>query len=110
MHFFIIIYLLAYYHVGQNAVTIENEDNIGVIIGRIKRFQSDNETCISKLLVIIDNDPSSSISFVAAMDSDNSYMASLNGFDIFVNVVSTSREGLDVIINFLQEFNVDITL
>ena len=77
-----------------------------MIVGRVKRYESDDELCISKLLLIIENDPNSLISFVAVMDSDNSYKGSLNGFDIVVNIVSTCRVSFDLILNFLEHYDV----
>ena len=89
---------------------MENSDCSGVIIGRIKRQNSDDEACITTLLNFLSMESNCRVSCIAAMDSDKSYRASICGFDMYVNIISTSEIELHPILELLSGFDVNVEI
>ena len=64
---------------------VENSDNPGVIVGRVKRHSSDDEACMSALLDYLSSNLYT-VAYVALSDSDKSFRSSMNGFDVCVKL------------------------
>ena len=96
------------YLIGKSAIRVENADNPGVIIGRVRRYTSDDEACMSDILnaaIIIET---CMITCTAAEESDRSYKSSLNGFLIYVDIVCASDLELNFVISSTAKYDVTV--
>lgn len=93
---------------GESAIKVENENNPGVIIGRIKRKKSDDEECMSSILDNVMNIESCTIICTAAMESDRSYRSSTNGFVAFIDITCASEFELKSVLSITSKYNVTV--
>ena len=91
---------------GSNAIIVENCDSVGVIIGRVKREKSEDEACMSRLLDFIEDKDSCGVTYVASMHSNKSYKASIEGFTVFVTIISSSESVFNSILDLLSDYDV----
>jgi hypothetical protein len=86
-------------------VRVENSDEPGITIGRIRRHSSDDEACISALLEYIDPNLYT-VAYVALSDSDKSYKSSMLGFDVSVKLSCKFECNYDSLLEFLSGYNI----
>ena len=84
---------------------VENSDNPGVIVGRVKRHSSDDEACMSALLDYLSSNLYT-VAYVALSDSDKSYRSSMNGFDVCVKVSCNIHCDYHALLVFLSGYDV----
>lgn len=84
---------------------VENSDNPGVIIGRVKRHSSDDEACVSALLDYLTSNLYT-VAYVALSDSDKSYRSSMNGFDVCVKLCCNLQCDYNALLTFLSGYDV----
>ena len=90
---------------GPFAVRVENSNNSGVTVGRVKRQSSDDEACIAALLDHLSPDQYT-VAYVAMCDSDKTYRASINGFDVCVKISCNFQCNYDTLLVFLSAYDV----
>ena len=84
---------------------VENLNEPGITIGRVKRHSSDDEACISALLEYIDPNVYT-VAYVALSDSDKSYKSSMIGFDVSIKVGCKLECNYDSLLQFLSGYNI----
>ena len=84
---------------------VENLNNPGITIGRVRKRSSDDEACISALLDYFILNPYT-VTYVALSDSDRSFRSSMNGFDVRIRVSCSLKFSYDVLITFLSGYNI----
>ena len=75
---------------GSNAIRVENRNSIGVIIGRVKREDSEDEACMSRLLDFTENKDCCHVTYLASMNSNKSFKSSMEGFIVVIEIISES--------------------
>ena len=90
---------------GASAVKVENSDNPGVIVGRVRRHSSDDEACMSALLEHLSPNLHT-VAFYASTDSDKSYRSSMNAFDVCVKISCNHQCDYDALLIFLSGYDV----
>ena len=80
---------------------IENLNEPGITIGRIRRHSSDDDAYISALLEYIDPNLYT-VAYVALSDSDKSYKSSMIGFDVSIKVGCKLECNYDSPLQFLS--------
>ena len=84
---------------------VENSNNPGITIGRVRRHSSDDESCISALLDYLSLNLYT-VAYVAVSDSDKSYKSSMNGFDVSVNMSCNLECDHENLLEFLPGYNI----
>ena len=84
---------------------VENLNEPGITIGRIRRHSSDDEACISALLEYIDPNLYT-VAYVALSDSDKSYKSSVIGFNVGIKVGCKLESNYDSLIELLSGYNI----
>ena len=97
--------ITSFFSEGPFAVRVENSDNPGVTIGRVRRHSSDDEACISALLDYLSL-RLYTVEYVALSDSDKSYRSSMDGFDACVKISCDIQCDYDTLLVFLSGYDV----
>ena len=84
---------------------VENSDNPGLLIGRVKRHSSDDEACMSALIDFL-NSYLHTVAYIASSNSDKSYRSSMNGFDVCVKLTCNLQSDYDALLVFLSGYDV----
>ena len=84
---------------------VENSDNPGLIIGRVKRHSSDDEACMSALIDYL-NSNLYTVAYIASSNSDKSYRSSMNGFDVCIKLTCNLQSDYEALLVFLSGYDV----
>ena len=84
---------------------VENSNEPGIIIGRIRRHSSDDEACISALLEYIDPNLYT-VAYVALSDSDKSYKSSVISVHVSIKVGCKLESNYDNLLELLSGDNI----
>ena len=90
--------ITSFFSEGPFAVRVENSDNPGVTIGRVRRHSSALLDYLSLRLYTVE--------YVALSDSDKSYRSSMNGFDACVKISCDIQCDYDTLLVFLSGYDV----
>ena len=97
--------MIIFFSQGPFAVKVENSDNPGLIIGRVKRHSSDDEACMSALINYL-NSNLYTVVYIALSNSEKSYRSSMNGFDVCVKLTCNLQSDYDALLVFLSGYDV----
>ena len=92
--------------IGDNAVKVENIDSVGVIVGRIKRKDCNDESCISDIIMHQEEGRFCNLSVVASENSCKLYKASQKGFDVVISVFCNSESERAKITGLLNAYEI----
>ena len=87
---------------------VENSNEPGITISRIRRHSSDDDACISALLEYLSPNLYT-VAYVALSDSDKSYKSSIIGFNVSIRVSCKLKCNYVSLLEFLSGYNVSET-
>ena len=96
--------------ISKSAVIVENVDNLGVNIGRVRKYSSDDEACMYDILNAAIKIESCMITCTEAAESDKSIKSLLNGCLIFVDIVCASDSELNFVTTCTTKYDVTVDI
>ena len=73
----------------------------------MKRNDSEDEACMSRVLDFTKNKDCCRVTYLASMNSDKSYKSSIEGFIVSVTLPSVSESVFNLILDLISDYDVD---
>ena len=72
----------------------------------MKREDSEDEACMSRLLDFTESKDCCHVTYVASMNSNKSYKSSMEGFIVTVEIISESESVFNSVLDLLCDYDV----